>query len=103
MSLPPIALNLTYPDEKVMETYIAMAASMGIKRMSVDAVTLAKMTESPEFARQIRRSAEAHSISFFDAHAPMHRSTPWGILTPAAWNIPPESCCALCMRRQKPE
>lgn len=70
MSLPPIALNLTYPDEKVMETYIAMAASLGIKRMSIDAVTLAKMTDTPEFARQVRRSAEAHNIAFFDAHAP---------------------------------
>ena len=47
MALPPLALNLSYPDRSVMNLYISMAAELGIKRMSLDSVTLKKAAEDP--------------------------------------------------------
>ena len=70
MSLPPLSLNLSYPDRNVMSLYISMAAELGIKRMSLDAATLKKVAEDPEFAGTVKKSAELHNITIFDVHAP---------------------------------
>ena len=70
MALPPLALNLSYPDRSVMNVYISLAAELGVKRISIDSVTLKKAAEDPEFAGIVTKSAEDHKITIFDVHAP---------------------------------
>ena len=70
MALPPLSINLSYPDRNVMNVYISMAAELGIKRISIDTAALKKVAEDPDFAEAVRKSAEAHKITIFDAHAP---------------------------------
>ena len=70
MALPPLSINLSYPDRTVMNVYISMAAELGIKRISIDTAALKKVAEDPDFAEAVRKSAEAHKITIFDAHAP---------------------------------
>ena len=70
MSLPPLSLNLSYPDRTVMNLYISMAAELGVKRISLDSVTLKKAVEDPEFAPAVKKAAELHNIQILDVHAP---------------------------------
>lgn len=70
MSLPPLAINISYPDKTVMNIYISMAAELGIKRLSLDAATLKKVAEDPDFSAAVLKAAELHKITIFDAHAP---------------------------------
>lgn len=68
--MPPLSLNLAYPDIKVFNAYISMTSELGIKRLSISAETLKKICEDKDFAAAAVKSAECHKISFIDAHAP---------------------------------
>jgi sugar phosphate isomerase/epimerase len=47
-----------------------MAAELGVKRISLDSVTLKKAVEDPEFAPVVKKAAELHNIQILDVHAP---------------------------------
>lgn len=70
MSLPPLSINLSLPDKSAMAVCTSLAAALGVKRMSIDSVTLKKAGEDPELVSSIVKAADQHKITFFDAHAP---------------------------------
>ena len=70
MSLPPLSINLSLPDKSAMTVCTSLAAALGVKRMSIDTLTLNKAGEDPELVSAILQAADQHKITFFDAHAP---------------------------------
>lgn len=85
MSLPPLSLDLSYPDKNVMTVYMGMAAGLGVKRISIDAVTLRKIAEDKELAADIVKAADQHKITVFDAHAPHSMCDSLGCPLPGAF------------------
>ena len=85
MSLPPLSLNLSYPDKNVMTVYMGMAAALGVKRMSIDAVTLKKIGEDKELSAAVIKAADEHKITIFDAHAPHSMAESLGCPLPGAF------------------
>ena len=70
MALPPLSLNISFPDKTVMAVYASLLSELEIKRISIDSVTLAKAGEDPGLVEAVVKAADQHHITFFDAHAP---------------------------------
>ena len=70
MSLPPLAINLSYPEKGPMEIYLSLLSELGVKRVSLNSVTLQKVISDSEFAAAVVKSAADHNITIFDTHAP---------------------------------
>lgn len=70
MSLPPLSLNLVLPDKSSAMVTASLASALGVKRLSIDSVTLKKAGEDPELLSAIVKAAADHKITLFDAHAP---------------------------------